>query len=122
MNIIRPLPLLVLSFLLGFISLAQAHAFLDHAEPRVGETLKASPTVVKIWFTRGIEPDGSNISVFDSQGLRVDQKSAKFDSDDQSLMCVSVPKLPSGTYKVVWNAVCRDTHHTSGTYTFVVSP
>jgi methionine-rich copper-binding protein CopC len=36
-------------------------------------------------------------------------------------MSVSVPKLPTGTYKVVWNAVCMDSHHTTGTFTFDVA-
>ena len=42
------------------------------------------------------------------------------DAADKSLMTVSVPTLPPGTYKVVWSAVAVDTHHTTGTFTFTV--
>jgi methionine-rich copper-binding protein CopC len=102
-------------------TLAEAHAFLDYADPQVGGTVKASPSVVKIWFTRKIQGPASKIEVFDAKGSEVDGKDAKIDPADKYLMTVSVPKLPVGAYKVVWNAVCLDTHHTTGTYTFVVT-
>jgi len=49
-------------------TLAEAHAFLDHAEPKVGSTVKGSPTEVKIWFTEELEGAFSKIEVFDAQG------------------------------------------------------
>jgi methionine-rich copper-binding protein CopC len=51
----------------------------------------------------------------------VDLKDDRLDPGDPFLMIVSVPKLKAGTYKVIWNAVCLDTHHTTGTFTFTVS-
>jgi methionine-rich copper-binding protein CopC len=101
-------------------SFAEAHAFLDSAEPAVGSTVKGPPAVVKIWFTKEIETAGSSIAVFDAEGTEVDRKDDKLDPADPFLMTVSVPKLPVGTYRVVWNAICRDTHHTTGTFTFEV--
>jgi methionine-rich copper-binding protein CopC len=35
-------------------------------------------------------------------------------------MTVAVPTLAPGTYRVVWNAVAVDTHHTSGSFKFTV--
>jgi len=102
-------------------TLAEAHAFLDHAEPKVGSTVKGSPTEVKIWFTEELEGAFSKIEVFDAQGKEVDQKNVKVDPADKSVMSVALPKLPAGTYKVVWNAVAVDTHHTTGTFTFEVT-
>jgi methionine-rich copper-binding protein CopC len=119
MKIMRSL--LTLSLLFGFVCLAQAHAFLDHADPRVGSTSSASPSVVKIWFTEELEGAFSKIQVFDSQGNEVDAKDVKVDSADKSLMTVSVPKLAAGTYQVKWSAVAVDTHHTTGTFTFTVT-
>jgi len=100
---------------------AEAHAFLDHADPRVGSTLTGSPSVVKIWFTEEIEPAFSKIQVFDAKAGEVDQKDSKVDSTDKSLMSVSVSPLPAGVYKVMWSAVAVDTHHTTGTFTFTVT-
>src|SRR5262249_32987903 len=44
-------------------TLSWAHAFPDHAEPRVGATLDASPSDVRIWFDGEIEPVFSTIRV-----------------------------------------------------------
>ena len=112
--------LLIVLFSLAGLSLAQAHAFLDHAEPKVGSTLTASPSVVKIWFTEELEAAFSKIHVFDAKGAEVDKKDVAVDAADKSLMTVSVPTLPPGTYKVAWSAVAVDTHHTTGTFTFTV--
>ncbi len=113
--------LIVLPLLLwASLSLARAHAFLDHADPRVGSMVTGSPPVVKIWFTEQLEPAFSKIQVFDSAGHEVDLKVSKVDSANQALMSVSLPKLAPGNYKVVWHAVATDTHHTQGTFTFMI--
>jgi methionine-rich copper-binding protein CopC len=120
MNFLKQL-LLALGLLTTGLDAAHAHAFLDSAAPPVGSTVQASPTEVKIWFTRKIVSAGTNIKVFDDAGAEVDLKDDKLDSGDPFLMIVSVPKLKAGPYKVIWNAVCLDTHHTTGTFTFTVS-
>ncbi len=43
------------------VSVASAHAFLDHASPAVGSTLKESPKEVRIWFTEGLVLPFSNV-------------------------------------------------------------
>jgi copper resistance protein C len=112
---------LVLGFLTACTTFAKAHAFLDHADPKVGSTVKESPPMVKIWFTMEVQGALSKIEVFDVKGHEVDKKDAKVDSADASLMIVSVPKLAAGIYKVVWHAVCPFGHHTTGTFTFEVT-
>ena len=112
---------LTVIFTLASLSLAQAHAFLDHADPKVGSTVTGSPSVVKAWFTEELEPAFSKIQVYDATGKEIDKKDVKVDSADKSLMSVSVPNLPAGTYKVKWSAVAVDTHHTTGTFTFTVA-
>jgi hypothetical protein len=112
---------LIIMFSLAGLSLAQAHAFLDHADPKVGSTVTGSPSVVKAWFTEELEPAFSKIQVFDATGKEIDKKDVKVDSADKSLMSVSLPSLPAGTYKVKWSAVAVDTHHTTGTFTFTVT-
>jgi copper resistance protein C len=109
-----------LIFTLAGLSLAQAHAFLDHADPRVGSTVHGSPPLVTIWFTEDLEGAFSKIQVLDAQGKEVDKKDVKVDPAHKTVMTVSLPDLPLGTYKVVWSAVAVDTHHTTGTFTFTV--
>jgi methionine-rich copper-binding protein CopC len=109
------LPLLVLLFPLTMRP-AQAHAFLDHADPRVGSTV-ASPSQVKVFMTEELEGAFSKLKVFDQKGTEIDKKDV---SVNGATMTVSVPTLAPGTYKVAWSAVAVDTHHTTGTFTFTV--
>src|SRR6266705_549124 len=51
---------------------ATAHAFLDHAEPRVGNKVDAAPREVTLWFTQKLEPAFSTITVTNAAGQRVD--------------------------------------------------
>jgi hypothetical protein len=115
MKIIRPI--LILTLALASISRAGAHAFLDHADPRVGSTVNPAPAQVKVWMTEELEGAFSKLQVFDAKGAEVDKKDVKVSG---ATMTVSVPSLPAGTYKVKWSAVAVDTHHTTGTFTFTV--
>jgi methionine-rich copper-binding protein CopC len=112
--------ILVAALFLGWQSFAWAHAFLDHAEPKVGSTLTNSPAEIKIWFTQELEPVFSTLEVQDAQGKEVDKKDAHLDAKDKSLFLVSLPQLPAGTYTVIWHVVSVDTHRTQGRFKFTV--
>ena len=116
-----PILLAVLCFLIG-APLAGAHAFLDHAEPKVGSTIQATPTEVKVWFTQKLVVAFSQLQVFDAAGKEVDKHDKKVDASDQALLMVSVPPLKPGKYKVVWRAASVDTHVTNGDFTFEIAP
>ena len=99
-----------------------AHAFLEHALPRVGEAVHAAPGEVKVWFTEALEPAFSALRVFDKDGKQVDRKDPQVDPSDRTVMRVSLPQLPPGTYRVRWRALSVDTHVTEGDFTFTVAP
>jgi len=113
--------ILTVSLLAAGASLAEAHAFLDHADPKVGSRVK-SPAAVKIWYTEELEPSFTTVQVFDAAGTEVDKKDAKVDATDAKLLTLSLPALQPGKYKVVWKAVATDTHITHGTFEFEVVP
>ena len=96
---------------------AHAHAFLDHAEPRVGSTVPAAPREVVLSYTQNLEPAFSSIEVSDSNGARVDQGKARVSA---STMRISVKQLPPGSYRVRWHVLSVDTHTTEGSFTFHV--
>ncbi|RNJ48148.1 copper resistance CopC family protein [Methylocystis hirsuta] len=100
---------------------AQAHASLDHAEPRVGNTVSAAPSAVTLWFTQNIEPAFTSIAVFNAVGVRVDTGGTRVDSA-ASLAQVGLRPLPPGVYRVRWRALSVDTHKTEGSFTFEVRP
>jgi copper resistance protein C len=107
---------------MGLCELASAHAFLDHADPKVGSKVSTAPTEVKIWFTQELEPAFSSIKVFDSSGNEVDKKDTHQDDADKKLLKVSLNTLATGEYKVVWQVVSVDTHRTNGDFKFHVTP
>jgi copper resistance protein C len=99
---------------------AWAHAFLDHAEPKVGSTIGGAPTEMKLWFTQELEPAFSTLEVQDALGKEVDRKDAHLDAKDKTLFLVSLPPLPAGTYQVIWHVVSVDTHKTQGHFEFTI--
>ena len=96
---------------------AQAHAFLDHANPLVGSTVASAPREVSLTFTQNLEATFSSVQVTDSNGARVDQGKAQVSGNT---MRVGVKSLSPGTYRVRWHALSVDTHKTEGSFTFSV--
>jgi methionine-rich copper-binding protein CopC len=109
--------IIVLAVSLILARVADAHAFLDHADPKVGSTIHEAPSQVTVWMTEGLEPAFSKLQVFDAQGAEVDKKDTKVNG---STMTVSLPKLAAGKYRVSWQVVAVDTHRTSGTFEFTI--
>jgi methionine-rich copper-binding protein CopC len=115
----RPASFIMLPLLLCAAAAAHAHAFLDHAEPRVGSSVSSPPRQVSLWFTQNLEPAFSGARVLDSAGARVDQV-ARIDPANRSLMRVSLKPLRPGSYKVHWRVLSVDAHTTEGSFSFRV--
>src|SRR3981081_434822 len=96
---------------------ASAHAFLDHAEPRVGNKVASPPHEVTLWFTQKLEPAFSSITVTDSAGQRVDTGKTRVSGNQMS---VSLRPGGSGTYHVTWRVLSVDSHTTDGSFSFQV--
>jgi methionine-rich copper-binding protein CopC len=111
-----------LLLLLLSVDAAHAHAFLDHADPRVGNTVKSPPRAVALWFTQNLEGAFSTVEVLDANGARMNAGSASVDASDRKLLRVPVKVLPAGTYTVKWHVLSVDTHTTEGNFTFHVAP
>jgi len=112
--------LFFLLLLLAFPGASQAHAFPDHSDPKVGATVSVSPSNVRIWFDGDLEPIFSTISVQDTGGKKIDKGNGQVNPSNPTLLEVSLPPLPAGTYRVFWSVVARDGHRTMGDYTFVI--
>jgi copper resistance protein C len=96
---------------------ATAHAFLDHAEPRVGNNVATAPREVTLWFTQKLEAAFSTITVTNAAGQRVDSGKVRVSGDRMS---VSLRPGGTGTYHVTWRVLSVDTHTTDGNFTFQV--
>ena len=106
-----------LLMLLLATSPAGAHAFLDHAEPRVGNKVATPPHSVTLWFSQKLEPAFSNITVTNGTGERVDTGKTRVNGNQMS---ISLRPGGSGTYHVNWHVLSVDTHTTDGNFTFQV--
>ena len=96
---------------------AQAHAMLDHAEPRVGNKVASPPREVTLWFTQKLESAFSTVTVTNAAGERVDSGKPRVSGNRMS---VSLRPGGSGTYHVTWRALSVDAHTTDGSFTFQV--
>ena len=112
--------LFFLAFLCGLPGASWGHAFPDHSDPKVGSTVAVSPDRVRIWFDAALEPAFSTIMVHNSRDEMVDKRDGRVNPSDAMLLEVSVPRLPAGAYRVIWNVVSRDGHRTTGDYTFII--
>lgn len=110
------LPVLMLVALAGA---AEAHAMLERAEPRVGNTVAAMPKELRLWFTEKLEPAFSKVTVTGPSGQVV---SSGRPAVSGSEMSVALRGSAKGTYKVNWHAVSTDAHTTQGSFTFTVGP
>ena len=114
-SLIAVIPLL----LLLAASEASAHAFLDRAEPRVGNKVASPPREVTLWFTQKLEPAFSRMTVTNAAGERVDTGKTRVSGSQ-----MSIPIRPggSGTYRVNWHVLSVDAHTTEGNFSFQVGP
>lgn len=103
-----------------FLSSAWGHAFPIRSEPRVGWTIPTSPLKVTIWFDGELEPAFSTIIVYNSIKQRVDKGNGRVNPSDATVLEVDLHTLPSGTYRVYWSVVSKDTHRTEGDFSFTI--
>jgi hypothetical protein len=96
---------------------AEAHAFLDHAEPRVGSTVPTAPRELVLSYTQNLEPAFSSVEVSDANGARVDLGKPSIGA---TVMRIGLKPLSPGTYKVRWKVLSVDTHTTEGSFSFHV--
>ena len=96
---------------------AQAHAFLDHADPLVGSTVETAPRVVTLTFSQKLEPAFSTVEITGPNGTRVDAGKAKVSGNT---MRIGLKAGGAGTYRVRWHALSVDTHSTQGNFSFRV--
>ena len=100
---------------------AFAHAQLEKATPAVGGTV-SSASEIRLEFSEGVEPKFTKVSVTGPGGA-VPLGAANTEAGNQAVLIVPISKpLSAGAYKVHWQAVSVDTHHTQGTFEFTVKP
>ncbi len=96
---------------------AQAHALLDHSEPRAGNKVASAPRNVTLWFTQKLEPAFSTVTVTNAAGERVDGGKARVSGNQMS---IPLRAGGAGTYHVKWHVLPAHAPPTEGNFTFDV--
>ena len=111
---------IVVAAVLALAAAAGAHAFLDHAEPRVGSTVAPGPRTVTLVFTEPIELAFCRIDVEDAGGVKLPLPAPEHPAPEK--LAVALPALSPGEYTVHWAVMSVDTHPTEGSFRFSVKP
>jgi len=112
------LAILALAFAV-FTASAHAHAYLDHASPLVGSTVKTA-SEVRLFFTQALEPKFTTAQLRSSAGAVV--ATGGVDTANPKQIVIRVNALPAGSYKVFWKVLSVDAHRTEGSFGFQVKP
>ncbi len=100
---------------------AQAHAFIDHSQPKAGEELDAPPQAIILTFDKSIEPAFSSIKIAREESqTAIETGPAQGVEGDSDKLILPLPELSPGEYHVNWVVLARDGHRTMGDYTFVI--
>jgi copper transport protein len=107
--------------LLAVAAPALAHAVLLRSNPAANAALDQPPVQVELWFSEPVEPAFTEIRVFNSNGVRVDDGATRLDPADATHARVGLRVLGDGIYTVSWKALSTvDGHVTLGSFPFAV--
>ena len=112
----------LLLLLLAGATAAEAHAFLDSAEPAVGSVIKQAPAQIKLHFSEGIEAKFSGAELHDAADKAVAVNMSVDAANNKVLMVTPQAPLQAGTYHVLWHITSVDSHKTKGSFNFTVAP
>ena len=88
---------------------------------RSGSEVATPPQRLSLTFTEGVEPLFSTIEVRNADGAAITAGKPHIAPGNNRRLVVDLPKLPPGTYTVIWHATSVDTHKTEGSYRFTVT-
>lgn len=118
---------IVLALVVWFVPFrTAAQAVPARAEPPIDQAVPVMPSIVDVWFSEAVNPDGTMLEVLTADGGRVDLGDTQLDPQDPARTHVTVgvhAGLDNGVYVVHWTAVSAvDGATTSGDYQFTVDP
>ncbi|HEY7982597.1 MAG TPA: copper resistance protein CopC [Ktedonobacterales bacterium] len=100
-----------------------AHARFHSSDPAPNKILKVAPNVVTIHFEEAVNPQGSDIVVYDATGKKVSTAAAEVSRADLKTMTVPMQGTDAEIYLVVWHNVSADDGDPdTGAFNFLVNP
>jgi methionine-rich copper-binding protein CopC len=103
--------------------IASAHASYKSSDPKPNQILKTPPSLVTINFVENVNPQGSDIVVYDATGKQVSTAPAQVDRSNLMRMTVPMKGTNAEIYLVVWHTVSADDGDPDvGAFNFLVNP
>jgi len=99
------------------------HAYYTGSVPAANAAVKTAPTQVIVHFAENVNPDGSDVIVYDARGKQVSTAPGQVDRADLKTMTVPMKGDGSEIYLVVWHTVSADDGDPdAGAFNFLVNP
>lgn len=89
-------------------AIVSAHAGYHSSDPAAGAVVKAAPTVVTVHFEENVNPQGSDIVIYDATHKPVSTAPAQLSRSDLKTMTVPMTGDGDGVYLVEWHTVSAD--------------
>jgi methionine-rich copper-binding protein CopC len=103
--------------------IASAHASYKSSDPKPNAILKSAPASVKVTFQESVNPQGSDLIVYDARGNKVSTAPGQVDRADLTTMTVPMKGNGSEIYMVQWHTVSVDDGDPDiGAFNFLVNP
>lgn len=113
------LVILAILLMLPFAAPAQAHAALVRSEPQAGSSLDAAPEEVVLEFTEELDPEWSQVRLYDSATELVRDGPGIIDPAQPLVLRLQLGDIPNGSYTAVWRVRSTvDGHVTEGNIPF----
>jgi methionine-rich copper-binding protein CopC len=100
--------------------LAFAHAKLQSSSPADGAALAAAPTELRLKYNEPVEVAMSTVRIAGPGDTVVVTDKVAADPGDDKALVQALPRLAPGDYRVQWNTMGHDGHHTKGEIHFTV--
>ncbi|MGH7560628.1 MAG: copper resistance CopC family protein [Gemmatimonadales bacterium] len=116
--------LLPLAFLsVAAFATAAVHNHLVKSMPGEGDTLKASPAEIRLWFAERPEVAFTSVTLLRApDSSRVASIKATPLDDTLAVRAPLPATLPPGSYIVAWRSASRDGHAIRGRFSFTIAP
>lgn len=99
---------------------AFAHAKLQTSTPADGTTVNVAPSELRLTYNEPIEVSMSTIRITGAGDAAVATDRVTADQANDKTLVQPLPKLAPGDYRVQWNTMGHDGHHTKGEIHFTV--
>jgi hypothetical protein len=101
---------------------AMFHNHLVKSVPGAGETLRASPREVRLWFGERPEIPLTSATLLTADSTKIATIKATATEDSMAVAIPLATELKAGSYRISWRTASRDGHAIRGSFGFSIAP